>query len=120
MTFDTRIRLLSKHSAVAFPSPHVASAAPLTEVLRQGARRLLAQAIEAEVATLLAGYGDVHDEQGRQAVVRNGYLPEREVQTGIGAISVHVPRVRNRRGQGIRFHASILPPDMRRSRSVEE
>jgi transposase-like protein len=92
----------------------------LTEVLRQGAKRLLAQAIEAEVQTLLACDADVRDEQGRQAVVRNGYLPEREVQTGLGAVSVHVPRVRDRSGQGIRFHSSILPPYMRRSRSVEE
>jgi transposase-like protein len=92
----------------------------LTEVLRQGAKRLLAQAIEAEVATLLACYADERDDQGRQAVVRNGYLPEREVQTGIGAIPVQVPRIRDRSGQDIRFHSSILPPYMRRSRSVEE
>jgi putative transposase len=111
---------MSKNSAVAFPPPQAASADPLTEVLRQGAKRLLAQAIEAEVETLLACYADVRDEQGRQAVVRNGYLPKREVQTGIGAVSVHVPRVRDRSGQGIRFHSSILPPYMRRSRSVEE
>jgi putative transposase len=110
---------MSKNSAVAFPPPQAASADPLTEVLRQGAKRLLAQAIEAEVETLLACYADVRDEQGRQAVVRNGYLPKREVQTGIGAVSVHVPRVRDRSDQGIRFHASMLPPYMRRSRSVE-
>ena len=85
---------MSKHSAVAFPPPQAVSADPLTEVLRQGAKRLLAQAIEAEVQTLLACDADVRDEQGRQAVVRNGYLPEREVQTGLGAVSVHVPRVR--------------------------
>lgn len=111
---------MSKNSAVPFPYPQAASADPLTEVLRQGAKRLLAQAIEAEVQTLLACYANERDDQGRQAVVRNGYLPEREVQTGIGALPVRVPRVRDRRGQGIRFHSSILPPYMRRSRSVEE
>jgi putative transposase len=110
---------MSQNSAVAFPHPQAASADPLTEVLRQGARRLLAQAVEAEVETLLACYADERDEQGRQAVVRNGYLPEREVQTGIGAISVQVPRIRDRSSQGIRFHSSILPPYMRRARSVE-
>lgn len=110
---------MSQNSAVPFPPPQATSADPLTEVLRQGARRLLAQAIEAEVETLLACYADVRDEQGRQAVVRNGYLPQREVQTGIGAVSVSVPRVRDRSGRGIRFHSSILPPYMRRSRSVE-
>jgi hypothetical protein len=101
---------MSKHSAVPFPHPQAASADPLTEVLRQGARRLLAQTIEAEVETLLACDADERDEQGRQAVVRNGYLPEREVYPGIGAIPVQVPRLRDRSGQGIRFHSSILPP----------
>ena len=110
---------MSKNSAVPLPHPQAASADPLTEVLRQGAKRLLAQAIEAEVQTLLACYADERDEQGRQAVVRNGYLPERQVQTGIGAVPVQVPRIRDRRGRGIRFHSSILPPYMRRSRSVE-
>ena len=110
---------MSKNSAVVFPHPQASAADPLTEVLRQGAKRLLAQAIEAEVATLLACYVDERDDQGRQAVVRNGYLPEREVQTGIGSIPVQVPRLRDRSGQGIRFHSSILPPYMRRSRSVE-
>ena len=110
---------MNQHNAVAFPHPQASAADPLTEVLRQGAKRLLAQAIEAEVETLLACYADERDAQGRQAVVRNGYLPEREVQTGIGAIPVQVPRIRDRSGQGIRFHSSILPPYMRRSRSVE-
>jgi len=92
---------------------------PLTAVLRQGAQRLLAQAIEVEVAMLLARYADRHDSEGRQAIVRNGYLPEREVQTGIGAVRVKVPRVRDRSGTGIRFHSALLPPYIRRSKSLE-
>lgn len=111
---------MNQHNAVAFPHPQASAADSLTEVLRQGAKRLLAQGIEAEVETLLACDADARDAQGRQAVVRNGYLPEREVQTGIGAIPVQVPRIRDRSGQGIRFHSSILPPYMRRSRSVAE
>jgi putative transposase len=83
---------------------------PFTAVLRQGAQRLLAQAIEVEVAMLLARYADRHASEGRQAIVRNGYLPEREVQTGIGAVRVKVPRVRDRSGTGIRFHSALLPP----------
>jgi hypothetical protein len=79
-------------------------------VLRQGTQRLLAQAIEVEVAMLLAQYADRRDGQGRQALVRNGYLPERDVQTGIGAVKVKVPRVRDRSGAGSRFHAALLPP----------
>jgi len=68
---------------------------------------------------LLAQYADRHDGQGRQAVVRNGYLPEREVQTGIGAVRVQVPRVRDRSGAGTRFHSALLPPYIRRSKSLE-
>ncbi len=111
---------MSKDSAVLFPHPQVHTADPLTEVLRQGAQRLLAQAIEAEVETLLACYAHERDDRGRQAVVRNGYLPARDVQTGIGAVPVQVPRVRDRSGRGIRFHSAILPPYMRRSRSIED
>ena len=74
---------MSKDSVVAFRSPEAVED-PLTELLRTGAKRLIQQAIEAELAELLAQYEGRVDEQGRQAVVRNGYLPEREVLTGIG------------------------------------
>src|SRR5215475_12379801 len=68
---------------------------------------------------LLAQYAHRHDAEGRQAIVRNGSLPERDVQTGIGAVRVKVPRVRDRSGAGIRFHAALLPPYIRRSKSLE-
>ena len=69
--------------------------------------------------TPLSQYADRHDRQGRKAVVRNGYLPEREVHTGIGSVRVQVPRVRDRSGSGMRFHSAILPPYLRRSTSLE-
>ena len=59
---------------------------PLTEVLRNGARQLLAYAVEAEVSAFIAAHGDLHDVDGRRRIVRHGYLPEREIQTGIGAV----------------------------------
>ena len=59
---------------------------------------------------LLAQYADRHAAQGRHAVVRHGYLPEREVQTGIGTVRVKVPRGRDRRGSGMRLHSALLPP----------
>jgi transposase-like protein len=80
---------------------------------------LLAQAIEAEVAEFLAGHADQHDAAGRERLVRNGHLPERTVQTGIGAVTVKAPRVRDRAGQ-LRFASSILPPYLRRTRTIEE
>src|SRR5437588_4523961 len=69
----------------------------LTDLLRDGARRLLAQAIEAEVAAWIDDHAHLVDDHGRRQVVRNGHLPGRAIQTGIGAVEVQQPRVRDRR-----------------------
>src|SRR5213595_58177 len=95
---------------------------PLTEVLRNGARALLAQAVEAEVAALLSCHADKLTDDGRQRLVRHGHLPEREIMTGIGPVAVRCPRVRDRVGEGaerIRFSSTVLPPYARRSKSLE-
>ena len=96
---------------------------PLTEVLRNGARALLAQAVEAEVAEFLAQHVNLKTATGLRRVVCHGHLPEREVMTGIGPVGVRQPRVRDRgTGNGaarIRFTPAILPPYARRSRSLE-
>ena len=97
---------------------------PLTEILRNGARALLAQAVEAEVAEFLAKHADLKTEDGRARVVRHGHLPEREVMTGIGPVAVRQPRVRDREAGAedagrIRFTPAILPRYARRSRSLE-
>ncbi len=95
---------------------------PLTEVLRNGARALLSQAVEAEVAALLNRHADQLTDDGRRRLVRHGHLPEREIVTGIGPIAVRCPRVRDRVGDGserIRFSSAILPPYARRSKSLE-
>jgi transposase-like protein len=91
----------------------------LSEVLKQGAQQLLAKAIEAEVAELLSQYSNLK-EDGKQAVVRNGYLPERTVQTGLGDIPVKVPKVRDRSGQGIKFNSKLIPPYLKRTKAIEE
>jgi transposase-like protein len=93
----------------------------LTEVLRNGARALLAKAVEAEVADFLGKHADLKTEDGHQRVVRHGHLPEREVMTGIGPVAVRQPRVRDRADEPgrIRFSPTILPPYMRRSKSIE-
>jgi len=93
---------------------------PLTDMLKEGAQKLLSAALEAEITSLLAEYSDHKDASGKQQIVRNGYLPERAVQTGIGDIEVQVPRVRDRSGQNIQFHSSLIPPYLRRSKSIEE
>jgi len=95
---------------------------PLTEVLRNGARALLAQAVEAEIAALLSCHADKLTDDGRQRLVRHGHLPEREIMTGIGPVAVRCPRVRDRVVEGserIRFSSAILPPYARRSKSLE-
>lgn len=94
----------------------------LTEVLRDGARRMLAQAIEAEVATWIDAHAHLTDQAGRQQVVRNGHLPERTIQTGIGPVEVKQPRVRDRRPADEResFTSAILPPYLRKTRSLED
>jgi len=98
----------------------IGEADPLHALLRAGARELIAQAIEAELASFLEGVARLRLEDGRQAVVRNGYLPERRVQTGIGEVAVRVPKVRDRSGRGARFNSSLLPPYLKRARSIEE
>jgi putative transposase len=95
---------------------------PLTEVLRNGARALLSQAVEAEVAALLGCHVDKLTDDGRQRLVRHGHLPDREIMTGIGPVAVRCPRVRDRVGEGserIRFSSAVLPPYARRSKSLE-
>lgn len=101
-------------------APVPGSKDPLTEVLRRGARDLLKQAVEAELQAFLEGHGDRQLADGRQAVVRNGHQPERTVQTGIGDVAVQVPKTRDRSGAGVHFTSSLLPPYLRRARSVEE
>src|SRR5499425_1903384 len=94
----------------------------LTEVLRRGARALLTQAVEAEVAEFLAKHADLKTETGHQRVVRHGHLPEREIMTGVGPVTVRQPRVRDRvsgDGERIRYSPAILPRYARRSKSLE-
>ena len=96
---------------------------PLTEVLRAGARQLLAQAVELEVEAFLAERSSLKLPDGRARLVRHGHAPEREVQTGIGAVAVARPKVRDRGagdgGERIRFTSAILPRWARRTRSLD-
>lgn len=78
----------------------------LTEVLRDGAIELLQHAVEAEVAAFIERHRELKDERDRQRIVRNGYQPERTVQTGIGDVPVRKPRVRDREGQ-VKFTSTI-------------
>ena len=101
------------------PSKEPVSRDTLTELIRTGARQLLAHALEAERAELLAQYADQQDEQGRAMVVGSGHHPEREIQTGLGPVSVQVPKVRSRQGPPVTFHSALVPPYVRKSATLE-
>jgi len=105
---------------IAGPTPATKDA--LTDLLREGARRLLAEAVEAEVAAWIDAHAHLKDAAGRRQVVRNGHLPERTIQTGLGDLDVKQPRVHDRRPGDRRepFTSAILPPYLRRTRSLEE
>ncbi|NLB83164.1 MAG: IS256 family transposase [Synergistaceae bacterium] len=111
---------MKKCTASCSHSPEITVKDPLTELLRNGARDLIAKAVEAELETLLEEYSSHRLEDGRAAVVRNGYLPERTVQTGIGDVEVRVPKVRDRSGGGVKFNSALLPPYLKRAKNVEE
>jgi len=109
---------MGKDNRVAGETPEVVEDS-LTELLRQGAQQLIRQAVEAELAELLAQYTHLTDAQGRAAVVRNGYLPQREILTGLGPVSVQVPKVRSRTQEPVTFRSSLVPPYVRRAKTVE-
>ena len=89
-------------------------ATSLEDILREGARKLLQQAIKNEVAEHIERYKNLKDQSSRQMVKRNGYLPQRQIQTGLGAVEIKQPRVR-----GSRFSSVILPKYLRRVPSLE-
>jgi putative transposase len=97
----------------------------LDQLVREGARRMLAAALEAEVDAYLAAHADQRDEHGRRLVVRNGHARQRQVTTAAGAVEVRAPRVDDRRvdpasGERVRFRSVILPPWCRKSPKVAE
>ena len=101
------------------------SSSVIDDIVREGARRLLAEALAAEVEVCIAGLAEECDEAGRRLVVRNGYHEPREVLTSAGAVEVTVPRVNDRRvdpdtGERRRFTSVILPPWCRKTPKINE
>ena len=99
------------------------SRSTLDAYVREGARQMLQRALECEVEAFLADQADKTDERGRRQVVRNGYLPVRTIMTGAGPLEIEQPRVRDkspRADERVVFASAILPPYLRKSRSIEE
>tara|TARA_B110000902_G_scaffold211902_1_gene242795 strand:+ start:98 stop:1357 length:1260 start_codon:yes stop_codon:yes gene_type:complete len=92
---------------------------PLEQLLKSGAQQLLAQAIEAELAALLAQYQG-ETVEGLQRIVKNGHQPERSIQTGLGDIDVKIPKVRDRKKEGVKFNSTLIPPYLKRTKNIEE
>ncbi len=115
---------MAKSTPVITIKPESTAKDALAEILRSGAQRMLAAALEAEVEDYVAEFAEARDQAGHRLVVRNGHCRSRELQTGIGSIEVSQPRVNDKRvdeqGNRIRFTSKILPPYLRRTRSMEE
>ena len=115
---------MAKSTVVPFEQPSQFSPDPLTEVIQAGAKELLSAAVQAEVAGFMAEHAHLLDEEGRQRLVRHGFLPDRGVMTGIGKVPVQMPRVRDRGtnadGSKIKFTSKIVPRYLRKAKSVEE
>ncbi len=92
---------------------------PLTELLRTGAEQLNCQAVEAEFLELLAEHSERRTEDGKAGVGRSAYLPERELQTGLGPVTVRIPKVRAKTGEPVTFRSALVPPYVRKTRSLE-
>jgi len=92
---------------------------PLTALLRSGAQQLITQAVEAELQELLIQYSDRRTEDGHAIVVRNGHLPERKLQTGLGPVTVRIPKVRSNTEEPVTFRSALVPPYVRKTRSLE-
>ena len=107
------------------PGAKDGSSSLIDEIVREGARRMLAEALQAEVNAYIAAFAAERDENGRRLVVRNGYHQEREVLTSAGAVEVTAPRVNDKRadpvtGERKRFSSAILPPWARKTPKVTE
>ena len=91
----------------------------LTELLKTGARALIASAVETELANYMAQFSELRTEVGHAAVVRNGHHPARPFQTGIGPVSVRIPKVRSKDGTPVTFRSALVPPYVRRTKTLE-
>ena len=91
----------------------------LTELLRTGAQELIATAVEVELASYLAQFADIRTDTGHAAVARNGHHPERPFQTSIGPVSVRIPKVRSKDGTPVTFRSALVPPYVRRTKTLE-
>ena len=109
---------MDKSNVVEFAGRH-GIVDPMTELLRTGAEQLIYQAVEGELQELLARHTERRLCDGRAGVVRNGYLPARELQTGLGPVTVKIPKVRAKTGEAVTFRSALVPPYVRKTKRLE-
>jgi transposase-like protein len=114
---NRRCATIGNDTIVSFSNP--AFRKELSDLAREGTQRIIRQAVEAELMGFLEGHAVARDAEGRRAVVRNGRQPERQVLTGIGAVTVKVPNTRDRAGAGRCFRSTLLPPYLKKAKRRE-
>lgn len=110
---------MSKDNVVTINNLDKTTDDALTEMLKTGAQQLIHQAVQAELAVFMGQYSNRLTGDGKASVIRNGYQPEREILTGIGSVPVKIPKVRSQEGKPVTFHSALVPPYVRKSKSVE-
>jgi len=108
---------MSKDTVVALRQPDGKDL--LSAMLREGAQQLIVEALQAEFEEFLSQFAGQRDEHERAAVVRNGFQPRRELLTGLGAVSVQVPKARSRTAESVVFRSALVPPYVRRAKSLD-
>lgn len=113
---------MGKSSRISQIGPEESSQDVLTEVLRNGCRKILKDALEVEIAEFLEEYRELRTSEGKQRIVKNGYHRERMIQTGIGEVPARVPRGRDQEGgrEAIKYSSKLLPPYLRRTKSIDD
>jgi putative transposase len=115
---------MKKDTALELRKPEESFQDSLTEILRKGARKMIAAAVEAEFDAFMTKCSSLVDDEGRQRIVRNGHMPEREILTSLGPITVQVPRSKDRAKNGtqekIRYSSAFLPPYLRKTKAMAE
>ena len=113
---------MNQNNVIEFKKPGSEPEDLLTDLLRAGAKKLIQEAVEAELESFLAQFSGERLGNGHQAIVRNGHLPEREIITGLGAVPVSVPKVRDKRvsRRKVKFNSRLVPPYLRKTMSVED
>jgi putative transposase len=114
---------MANSNAINIKNPDVGTSDILTNLIKRSAREMISCAVETELNEFLTKHKELLSAEGKQRIVRNGFLPERQIVTGIGAVDVTIPRVRDRgdkQQEKITFESKIVPKHLRRSSSMEE